>query len=98
MGHDDTKSEKLFHHLVKLEVVSYLFIEQYFLLAVWITLIDGGRTNTLSVYVHGEVNWWCCANIELRKRKELQKWKQKYSRKLSAVDLTSDLACFQQRP
>lgn len=49
---------KLFSHLLKLEVISYLFIKQGFLLAeVWMTLINGGRTNTLSANVHGAVNW-----------------------------------------
>lgn len=32
------------------------------------TLINGGRTNTLSANVHGAVNWWFCANIELSKK------------------------------
>lgn len=54
----DTKLKKLFSHLLKLEVISYLFIKQGFLLAeVWMTLINGGRTNTLSANVHGAVNW-----------------------------------------
>lgn len=33
MNSYDAKSKKLFAHLVKLEVISYLFIKQYFLLA-----------------------------------------------------------------
>lgn len=66
MGHE-IKS-KLFSHLAKPEVISYLFIKQCFLLAGGVmALINGGRTNTLSANVHGAGNWWLCANIELWK-------------------------------